>query len=46
MLKLRYGDTNNLIKVFKGWDAGLKGYLDANDIYTMMNKVGIKCSKD
>ena len=46
MLKNRYKDKNNLIKVFKGWDSGWKGYLNANDIYSMMNNIGINCTED
>lgn len=41
-LRRRYSTRGNVQHIFKDWDASGKGYLDANDITTMLDKMGLK----
>ncbi len=41
MLRNRYMNRSNLMGMFRSWDGGRKGYLDAKDIHHMLQSVGI-----
>lgn len=45
-LRRRYATRTNFQKIFSNWDLSSKGYLDTEDIYRMMNKMGIKVNLD
>jgi uncharacterized protein YdcH (DUF465 family) len=45
-LRRRYQSRSNVQTIFKDWDKSGKGFLEPNDIQTMLDKMGLKVNRD
>ena len=45
-LRRRYASRSNVQHIFKDWDASGKGYIGADDIQSMLSKMGLFLNKD
>ena len=46
MLRRRYTNKQNVMKVYHEWDRSGKGYVDERDLHQMVNSLGIELNKD
>lgn len=45
-IRRRYANRSNFQKLFTQWDSNSKGSISVNDVYKMVNKMGVKVNKD
>ena len=45
-LRRRYSTRSNVQHIFKDWDASGKGFIAAEDIQSMLDKMGLSINKD
>jgi len=43
-LRCKYANKKNANKIFTSWDEGENGFLDITNVYSMLNKLGIKAN--
>ena len=43
-LRCKYANKKNVNKIFTSWDEGENGFLDITNVYSMLNKLGIKAN--
>ena len=43
-LRCKYANKKNVNKIFTSWDEGENGVLDITNVYSMLNKLGIKAN--
>ena len=44
-MRRRYSTRNNVSHIFKDWDTSSKGYLEPEDIQSMLTKMGLNVNK-